>query len=170
MKLQINKTTIQIILLILVCCIFYIIFSFSNQKGIESEGLSRKISTGIIDIANLDKDLNQSQKQQLIINVDRVVRKTAHFTLYTIVGIILMLYLSTTEIRLKNKIIITLIIGIIYATSDEIHQKFVADRTSSITDIFIDTAGVLFGVFIISILTCKKRKALLNRTKNNQKI
>ena len=44
---------------------------------------------------------------------------------------------------------ISLIIGVLYAFSDEIHQMFVADRYSSIYDVMIDGSGVLFGIAIL---------------------
>lgn len=40
----------------------------------------------------------------------------------------------------------------IYAATDEIHQLFVSGRTGKPTDVLIDSAGVLFGIFIVAIV------------------
>ena len=36
--------------------------------------------------------------------------------------------------------------GIVFALSDEFHQAFIADRTSSLTDVLIDSVGVALGL------------------------
>ena len=62
-----------------------------------------------------------------------------------------MALLSTFEMKEKNRTIISLIIGIIYASSDEIHQSFVPERSPMITDVMIDTMGVMLGILIIML-------------------
>ena len=42
----------------------------------------------------------------------------------------------------------SLAIGVIYAVSDEIHQYFVPGRSMQISDIVIDSFGVLSGIFV----------------------
>lgn len=60
-----------------------------------------------------------------------------------------MALVSTYNIKEKNRLIITLTTGIIYASSDEIHQSFVPGRSPMITDIVIDTMGVILGILLI---------------------
>lgn len=60
-----------------------------------------------------------------------------------------MALVSTYNIKEKNRLIISLTTGIIYATSDEIHQSFVPGRSPMITDIVIDTMGVILGILLI---------------------
>ena len=155
-----NKKAIQITSAIITCCIFCIIFSFSSQKAEQSEGISRKISGTIVEITTQiqGQNLSEMQMQGKITKVDRVVRKVAHFSLYTIVGIAVMSLLSTTDMKQRNKILITIVIGMTYAISDEIHQKFVAGRTPLVTDVIIDTSGVIFGIcIVIAIISITKR-------------
>lgn len=100
-----------------------------------------------------------------------IVRKLAHFTEYTLLG----LYISLTAKEHYNKkhyheeqhsekhyqdehfhkgqfliriFIIPLICGVLYAASDEIHQRFVPGRSCELRDVLIDTCGVLLGVTI----------------------
>lgn len=44
--------------------------------------------------------------------------------------------------------LIPLLIGFLYAVSDEIHQHFVPGRAMQARDVLIDTAGVLLGIWI----------------------
>lgn len=45
-----------------------------------------------------------------------------------------------------------LLIGFLYACSDEFHQRFVPGRSGEFRDVVIDTAGVLIGIAIVLIL------------------
>lgn len=59
-----------------------------------------------------------------------------------------MLLCKTYNIKEFDRIAICLIIGIIYATSDEIHQAFVPGRGPMFTDVLIDSMGVTVGMLI----------------------
>ena len=47
--------------------------------------------------------------------------------------------------------------GALYAASDEIHQLFVQERSGQLSDVLIDTAGVILGAFFVTLLYKKKR-------------
>lgn len=55
----------------------------------------------------------------------------------------------------KNLIILAVILAVIYAVSDEVHQLFVPNRNFSISDILTDSAGILLANFAY-LLTFKK--------------
>ena len=56
-----------------------------------------------------------------------------------------------TKLKEGIRIIVSLVIGIIYAASDEIHQSFVPGRSPQITDVMIDTMGVLLGILLVML-------------------
>ena len=58
----------------------------------------------------------------------------------------------TYKISINKKIIISLILGFVYACSDEIHQTFVAGRSGEARDVLIDTSGVFIGILISTLL------------------
>ena len=65
---------------------------------------------------------------------------------------------STYSINEKNKIIYTVIIGAIYAISDEFHQSFISGRSGQVSDVFLDTLGVTVGgLFILLIIKTVKK-------------
>ena len=144
-----NKKILQIILIILTICVLGAIFKFSSQQSEQSEGLSRKISGTIINIVPGTKNLSQIEYEQKLTKVDCVIRKMAHFSIYTVLGLIVMSLFLTTKFDKDKSITITIILGMLYAMSDEIHQNFVDGRSPMVTDVMIDTAGVMFGICII---------------------
>ncbi|MBS3088382.1 VanZ family protein [Candidatus Pacearchaeota archaeon] len=81
-----------------------------------------------------------------------------HFSVFFVLAIFLLISL----IKRKNiKFLpIALVILILYAISDELHQVFVPGRACALEDIFTDTAGIIFAflIYSIRIITAKKSK------------
>lgn len=143
---------LRILLVILLLWTFYIIFGFSSQDGEESGGISQKVTSFILEKSNTYKNLDKSKQEEVFIRSEKIVRKIAHFSIYAVVGFLLMALVSTFNLKEKNRILISLILGIIYATSDEIHQSFIPGRSPLVTDVFIDTLGVLLGILVIMLI------------------
>ena len=62
------------------------------------------------------------------------------------------------------KLYIGLLVSILYAISDEIHQLFIPGRSCQITDICIDTLGILIGftIYKYSIKFIKRKTKAYN--------
>ncbi len=148
---------IRIISMILLLGNFYIIFQFSSQNGEESGNLSGKIAKFLI------KQLPIEETQQSLKKTETIIRKMAHFSIYTLLGFLLMFFMNTYPIKVKEKISISLLVGILYAISDEIHQKFVPGRSCQITDVMIDSLGVTLGIFLLLMLLEIHKKIKINR-------
>lgn len=148
MKINI-KRAILIILLILT---FFQIFRFSNQNGEKSSGISRKITTAVTKNVKKIQELDKNKQEEVLGKIEKVIRKLAHFSIYMVVGMLMMLLMSTYKIKQLDRIAISLITGIVYASSDEIHQLFIPGRSAMITDVMIDTLGVLVGILLIKIV------------------
>lgn len=59
------------------------------------------------------------------------------------------------------------ILGFIYAVTDELHQLFVPGRQAAITDVGIDTAGILLGLLLVKGLSLPAaNKLFTGRGKN----
>ena len=140
MKLYIKR----IIFLILIIIWMGLIFSLSAQTATDSGDLSG----GIIDkILNLfgkelaDFDINEIDFMQFII------RKCAHMCIYVILSVLVTIELLMYSI--KKQYILSCIISVCYAISDEIHQYFVPGRSCEVRDVLIDTFGVIIGMLIV---------------------
>ncbi len=145
MKLKIFR----IILIIMLFATFFVIFGFSSQNGTQSKGISTKVTDAILSFSDKYKEANAKEKTKIRSRANAVVRKIAHFTIYTILGVLLMGTMTKTKLKIKWRVLITLGAGIIYAVLDEFHQSFSPGRTPKITDVYIDTLGILLGIVII---------------------
>lgn len=152
--------TIFLILMIVNCII---IFIFSNQNGEESGNLSGSILKDIIDVLPNTKELDESEKEILVEKFQVVIRKGAHFSIYTLLGFLTMGFVNTFNIDNKKKVIFSFLFGVLYAVTDEIHQLFSSGRTAKLLDVGIDSLGVIFGILIISLIIY-----LINRKKDKK--
>ena len=144
---------IRAIIILLLIGTFIIIFGFSNQDGGKSGSISEKVTKWIVDINPITKNLPEEEKQIEVENMHTFIRKLAHFSIYTVVGILLMSLCMTYRLKMKNKFIISLLSGFIYASTDEIHQLFIKGRSGQISDVLLDTAGVIMGIFIVFLIS-----------------
>ena len=123
------------LLSVLIWMIF--IFIMSSFDASESSAQSNIIVNFISNIFNINN----------IEFLSLIIRKLAHFTEYFILGIL-------TYNLIKNyrkKYYIAIIICIIYAISDEIHQIFIPGRSCQITDILIDSIGAITAIYICKL-------------------
>lgn len=154
MKVKILRCTFFILIIL----VSVIIFGFSAQDGEKSGNLSKSIITKIADIINV----KENNKNEFIVQGEKVIRKMAHFTIYTLLGICVMGFLSTFNLKIVKQVIITGIYGFFYATTDEFHQMFINGRNASFLDIMIDSLGILFGILIVYVLVV----IIKNKAKN----
>ena len=77
-----------------------------------------------------------------------VIRKLAHFGEYCLLGFWFMLCLRVYTIHFIKHISWPLFICLGIANVDETLQLFVPGRSSQLTDVWIDFAGVLCGAFV----------------------
>lgn len=140
-----KKEQIKIIKAILIVIWMIVIFNFSNQGGTESSGTSSKVTKIIINVITKDKEEPNKQTEECI---EKVVRKGAHYTIYTVGGFLIMNYTYSMEKNKKQKILVSLLFGAFYATTDELHQYFVPGRSARLFDVGLDTLGVLTGIYI----------------------
>ena len=152
MRLKEKLSKKQIIYLILIAIWMIAIFIFSNQPGTQSENTSESVTSKVINIASQIINIEQNTKENLIQIIDPIMRKLAHFTIYLIGGFLIMNFANTYKAKETTKIAYSIIAGMIYAGTDELHQYFIEGRSCLITDVFIDTLGVTTGVYIFLLM------------------
>ena len=126
----------------LIACIAFI-FRNSLESGALSSARSQAIMQKINEILS-------------VVNLgplsEHTVRKLAHFAEFTLEGFLLMLCLRVYTNRFVRHISWPLLGGMTTALLDETIQRFIPSRTSQVTDVWIDMAGVVFGALIALIL------------------
>lgn len=75
-----------------------------------------------------------------------LLRKLAHFSEFMLLGINLSWLLAMLTDNRKYRISLAVFFGWIAACTDETIQRFVPGRNGNLTDISIDTAGVIVGI------------------------
>lgn len=120
-----------------------IIFYFSAQVGSDSKGLSEGILSKIYPAFS-----NSFTLDEFIVKFGTLIRKIAHVLEYIILGILA--YEFIKEFNINNKLLVTIIICVLYATSDEIHQLFVPGRSFMILDILLDSLASSAAVVLFN--------------------
>lgn len=182
----------RIILGILIIIWMITIFLFSNQDGMESENTSDIITNRLVNETiennieieeNVDNTNNENINNSVNVakynyefemykgEVRLVVRKSAHFIIYLVGGILLFNFFRTYNISLRNQIIYAILGIILYASSDEFHQLFVNGRTARVEDVLLDTLGAIVGILlnliclkIVYKIKNKKDKSIENKS------
>lgn len=140
----------KIITIILIILWMILVFYLSNQGADDSAELSGGLTRKILQILHI-LDGKTIEEQAII---ETVFRKLAHFCLYTLGGILILLHINLYKITDKNKVIASLIIGTTYAITDELHQLFVPGRSGEIRDVCLDSLGLITGI-ILAFLVLK---------------
>lgn len=108
------------------------IFLFSGADGTRS-GMQSGFFAGLLFWMNPE-------------DASFLVRKTAHFTIYLVLGLCMNGTLREWGIHSRSRrAFLSVLLCFLYACSDEWHQTFVSGRAGQIRDVLLDTAGSLTG-------------------------
>lgn len=125
-----------------------LIFNLSSQVADQSN----QLSTGITKIV-----VNFIEKVAPNWNVDissfnHIVRKSAHFFAYLVLGILAINALRRSEVFEIRSVIFALLICVLYAVTDEVHQLFVPGRGAMVMDVLIDSSGASIGIGVYLLI------------------
>ena len=137
---------IRIVLIIAIILNCVIIFKLSSEKGEVSTARSRGFIGNFIErFSGLDDKI----KDDVILKTESTIRKLAHVSIYTSLGFFISAYIVTYGAKTTTIVKYTLIFGIIYASTDEIHQLFISGRSGAIIDVLIDAIGIIIGMLLV---------------------
>ncbi len=145
------KTFFKYFFWLLTILIMVIIFCFSSQNATESKSTSEGFTKKVLSTCEDFRELPEKKQNEIVLNLQFAVRKSAHFLVYTALGLSLfMAFLLTFDNKLTW--LFSLIGCILYAISDELHQSFVSERSCEIRDVLIDTLGAILGIAIVLLI------------------
>ena len=87
-----------------------------------------------------------------------LLRKVAHFTEFTCLGLCLSWLIRMVRTKTAEHLLLPLLCGMTAAAIDETIQRFVPLRGPSVKDVGIDTAGVILGIVIITLIQQIQKK------------
>lgn len=131
------------ILYIVLCLIVFFIWDNSLQNGGTSDGFSLIFAKWIAPIAN---------KLGFYGNIwalNRIIRKLAHLTEFTILGGVL--YVVLRRYIEYGTVVKTIGVGIVITSLDEFIQLFSLGRSSQLSDVLIDTVGIIIGISVVKL-------------------
>ncbi|HBP39137.1 MAG TPA: VanZ family protein [Clostridiales bacterium] len=117
-----------------------LIFFLSGQNGNESGRLSRWVTVGLIRLLRL------AETNERIAIWQSVIRTCAHGASFYILAILVSWALTRSKVQDIRNMILALLISIIYAATDEMHQALVPGRASQWIDLLVDGAGILLAI------------------------
>ena len=131
------------ILYIVLGLIVFFIWDNSLQNGGTSDGFSLIFAEWLAPIAD---------KLGFYGNIwalNRIVRKLAHLTEFTILGGVL--YVVLRRYIEYGTVVKTIGVGIVIASLDEFIQLFSPGRSSQLSDVLIDTIGIIIGILVVKL-------------------
>ena len=144
------KRIISFALVLLTLSWMGVIFSFSCENGGESAESSGRFIRKIVSVIDGDFDtLSPEEQTKIVEKYDHFVRKAAHFSIYAVLGGLLYLTAFSLGADKKKGYVVSVVIGALYAVSDEVHQYFVPGRACMIRDMLLDSVGVAIGAAVL---------------------
>lgn len=173
MNKNILKHVIRYLLIIAIIILCNRIFNYSAENGTKSSRTSEKVAEFLLDNFSNGKEMTPEEKAIKISNMQFYVRKCAHFSIYALLGILVMCCTLTFNGEMVYRFDFSTMFCFAYAATDEIHQLFIPGRSGQFIDVCLDTVGALFGVLIILAIygicykikhrDSKKPKALMEK-------
>ena len=157
------------IFLILAVIWMVVIFLFSARPGDDSSDDSRLAGhmIGQIFVPGFE-EWSAEEQEAFAEKVDHPVRKTAHATEYAILGLLIAGAYIERGTSIRKGILIPWGAATLYAATDEFHQLFVPGRSGQVSDVMLDSAGVLAGVLVLAAIRAAWRKADAHGTAKNK--
>lgn len=154
-----KKTDFKPVVLFILTVIWIgVIFNFSMQTAQVSSGVSKGLLSKILNVV-----YNATSIKIEISAVHNLFRKFAHFSEFFILGILSV----SLFVSIKSKPIYSVILGAMVAVTDETIQFFTSSgRAMRVSDMLIDTCGVIFATVIFYIfwkIFFKLKKQKINK-------
>jgi len=154
-SIKLVKIVSWIVLLFWMCFIFHL----SDQPAVISAETSRTLSQKILET------VRENPTPQMIRSFDAFLRNSAHFGVFYILGFLAFITFSLHA--WKYPFLISMLYGVSYAFTDEVHQIFVAGRAFQFRDLSLDSLGCFLGIITVAVitqLTQKRRKSMEKQT------
>ena len=140
-------SVLQFVLAVAIFGTVCFIFSNSMQTGVDSSSASQAVQDFL---QGLLRRLGHPGAAARL--TEHMVRKAAHFCEYMLEGFLLLLGVRLFSRKLRF-LSWPALLGLLTALCDETIQLFYAGRGSSVTDVWIDFAGVVTGMAVALLLS-----------------
>ena len=125
----------NIILVVFWMIFIFVMSSFDANESSNQSNFIVNIIVNVFDIKNMDL-------------LSFIIRKLAHFIEYLILGILIYNLIKDYN----YKVYLAIILCMLYAISDEVHQLFVPGRSCQIFDMIVDCLGSITGIYLFYVV------------------
>lgn len=132
--------------------VIFMMSAMPGEASSETSGTLVRVVMGVLSFL-----LGEEAAASISIDtIHLLIRKGAHMAEY---AVLFLLYHRALELEsAKRPGLLALALCAAYASTDELHQAFVADRGPSVIDVGIDTLGAGMAWALISMIRSIKRK------------
>ncbi|WZL73693.1 VanZ family protein [Clostridiaceae bacterium 35-E11] len=149
------KNRKQIIIISWIAVLLWMVFIFNLSSQVREE--SNNLSKGVTEILIKTVEKVAPKAEFDLDRLNHIIRKNAHFFAYLVLGILVLNAMRRSGV---DSVRWVLLICILYAVSDEVHQFFVPGRGPGVKDVLIDSAGAIAGIGMYKILSKVYRRRI----------
>ena len=137
-----------------VVTLVYVLFIFSNS-----------IKPSDISSADSGRVLRMIQESFISLGIsvgwltEHIIRKTGHFSEYTLLGILLYGCVKSYGFPAERRYFIRITAGFLVPFLDETIQLMVEGRSGQISDVWLDCSGVAFGILLAAMYQKYKKRS-----------
>ena len=142
-----KEIIISWMLLVIWMIFIFIMSSFNGNISSNQSGTIADLIYNLFNISNTEK-------------VSLIIRKCAHVSEFFILGVLVINLIS--KYNVKYSYLISFIVCVLYASSDEFHQLFVPGRSGQVTDVLIDMIGTIFSLLVMYLFNKFRKKSVFN--------
>lgn len=138
---------------VLAVCWMLVIFLFSAREAALStqDSTSAGLLFGRLLVPGFNR-MDASEQTAFAKKAEHPIRKTAHAAEYAVLGFFFAGSYADRKRKRTAAVGVPFLMGVLYAVSDEVHQLFVPGRSGQVTDVCIDSFGVLTGTLVFLLL------------------
>lgn len=129
-----------------------LIFYLSHQPSEQSSELSSGVTEVLLKMLAF---ILPAFEEIPIIHF--LIRKAAHFFAYFMLGIFVFHALKKSVKSIWRRCGFTMLISLVYAISDEVHQLFIPGRSGEVGDVMIDSLGAAVGLGVYLLFMRKPK-------------
>ena len=129
-----------------------LIFYLSHQPAEQSSELSAGVMEMLLNVLVVIFPIHEE-----IPIIHFLIRKAAHFFAYFVLGILVVHALSKSLKPIWKGSVIALVICVLYAITDEVHQLFIPGQSGEVRDVLLDSVGAAVGLSVYLLLNRKSQ-------------
>lgn len=135
------------LLLLLMISIFCLSAQTADNSSVTSSHFCQAAAKLLFSDFN---SWNAATQKSVVSGLSFIVRKTAHFSEYALMGFLWYIWLH----KVRGSVLIAFGATVCYAITDEFHQTFIPGRACELRDMLVDTCGGLFGILVAFVVLC----------------